>query len=154
MLISSGPSETFRIGRAIGEALRAGDCVALVGELGAGKTSLTQGIARGVGVPDEYVITSPTFTLINEYAAERCAFWHMDVYRLQGSDELAETGYEEYVQKHGIVVIEWAEKIRDAIPEEAVIIEMSYVSEQVREIRISDRPSRVSSLEKLLRQGG
>ncbi len=154
VLLSHDPQETFRIGRVLGEALRGGDCVALLGELGAGKTSLTQGIARGLGVPDDYVVTSPTFTLINEYPGQEVALYHMDVYRLGGSAELAETGYEEYLLSGGIVVIEWAEKIMDLIPDNAMIIELSYVSEQTRQVKISDCESRISSLQKIFSQGG
>ena len=71
VLFSNGPSETFRIGWILGEILKDGDCVALTGELGAGKTCLTQGIAKGLGVPDSYAVTSPTFTLLNEYPGKR-----------------------------------------------------------------------------------
>ena len=84
VLISKSPTETFRIGRILGEGLTGGDCVALTGELGAGKTCLTQGIADGLGVPDGYVVTSPTFTLINEYPGRKTSLYHLDVYRLSG----------------------------------------------------------------------
>lgn len=79
VLISKSPSETFRIGRILGEGLKRGDCVALSGELGAGKTCLTQGIAKGMGVPDGYAVTSPTFTLINEYPGKDAALYHLDI---------------------------------------------------------------------------
>jgi tRNA threonylcarbamoyladenosine biosynthesis protein TsaE len=109
VLFSKSPSETFRIGRILGETLKGGDCVALTGELGAGKTCFTQGIARGLGVPDAYVVTSPTFTLLNEYPGKDTALYHLDVYRLTGSADLAEMGYEEYLQGGGVMVIEWAD---------------------------------------------
>jgi tRNA threonylcarbamoyladenosine biosynthesis protein TsaE len=105
-------------------------------------------------VPDDYAITSPTFTLINEYPGHDCALYHMDVYRLGGSADLAETGFEEYLLKEGIVVIEWAENVMDVIPDTAMIIELSYGGEQVRQVTISDRPDRISSLEKIFNQGG
>src|SRR5665647_2885496 len=97
ILISKSPTETFSIGRLLGEGLTEGDCVALTGELGAGKTCLTQGIAAGLGVPDCYVVTSPTFTLINEYPGGDAILYHLDVYRLTGSEDLLEMGYEEYL---------------------------------------------------------
>ena len=97
ILISKNPLDTFCIGRALGESLTRGDCVALTGELGAGKTCLTQGIAAGLGVPDGYVVTSPTFTLINEYPGKKTSLYHFDVYRLSGSVDLEEMGYEEYL---------------------------------------------------------
>src|SRR5512140_946920 len=111
VLFSNGPSETFRIGWILGEILKKGDCVALTGELGAGKTCLTQGIAQGMGVPDCYAVTSPTFTLVNEYPGRNALLYHLDVYRLTGPADLQELGYEEYLLGNGVMVIEWAEKI-------------------------------------------
>src|SRR5512140_3510402 len=102
VLFSNGPSETFRIGWILGEILKDGDCVALTGELGAGKTCLTQGIAKGLGVPDSYAVTSPTFTLLNEYPGRESALYHLDVYRLAGSGDLMEMGYEEYLSGGGV----------------------------------------------------
>jgi len=94
-LISESPGDTLDIGRIIGENLTGGAVVALTGELGAGKTCLTQGIAKGLGIPEGYYVTSPTFTLINEYPG-RIPLYHMDVYRLSDSRELEDMGYEEY----------------------------------------------------------
>lgn len=153
-LFSNSPSETFRIGRILGEGLRNGDCIALTGELGAGKTCLTQGIARGMGVPDCYAVTSPTFTLINEYPGRDAALYHLDVYRLTGSADLPEMGYEEYLLGSGVMVIEWAEKIVDDIPEEALYIGLSYLNENMRKIEISGDPERIAFLELALKKGG
>jgi tRNA threonylcarbamoyladenosine biosynthesis protein TsaE len=154
VLISKSPTETFYIGKMLGEGLTGGDCVALTGELGAGKTCLTQGIAAGLGVPDCYVVTSPTFTLINEYPGKKMSLYHFDVYRLKGSKDLDEMGYQEYLTSDGVMVIEWAEKISDVIPDEALHVELSYMDEYVRRIKISGCPDRIHSWERTLEQGG
>ena len=154
ILISKSPTETFSIGRLLGEGLTGGDCVALTGELGAGKTCLTQGIAAGLGVPDGYVVTSPTFTLINEYPGGDTTLYHLDVYRLSGSADLEEMGFQEYLMSDGVMVIEWAEKVSDAIPDEALRVELSYMDEMVRRIEISGCPDRICAWERTFKQGG
>jgi tRNA threonylcarbamoyladenosine biosynthesis protein TsaE len=154
VLFSHSRSETFRIGWILGEVLKDGDCVALTGELGSGKTCLTQGIAKGIGVPDSYAITSPTFTLLNEYPGRETALYHLDVYRLSGSADLAEMGYEEYLSGGGVMVIEWAEKIMDQIPEEALFIKFSHLGENTREIEFTGCPERIDLWELNLRKGG
>jgi tRNA threonylcarbamoyladenosine biosynthesis protein TsaE len=154
VLFSKSPSETFRIGRILGEALKGGDCVALTGELGAGKTCFTQGIANGLGVPDCYVVTSPTFTLLNEYPGRDTALYHLDVYRLIGSADLTEMGYEEYLHGGGVMVIEWAEKIMDQIPAGALFVKFSYLEENMRNIEFSGCPERIDSCKLNLRKGG
>jgi tRNA threonylcarbamoyladenosine biosynthesis protein TsaE len=140
VLFSESQAETFRIGRILGQGLKRGDCVALTGVLGAGKTCLTQGIAKGMGVPDSFVVTSPTFTLINEYPGKDVPLYHLDVYRLNRSADLLEMGFEEYLLGSGVIVIEWAEKILDSIPEEALSIGISYLDESVRKIEMSGCP--------------
>jgi len=153
-LISKSPAETFRIGRILGEGLKAGDVVALTGELGAGKTCLTQGIACGLGVPENYAVTSPTFTLINEYPGREAALFHVDLYRLQGAADLADMGYEEYLSGGGVMVIEWADKIREAVPDGAVCVALTYLEENVRKMEISGCRERVGRLERTLKEGG
>jgi tRNA threonylcarbamoyladenosine biosynthesis protein TsaE len=153
-LLSRSADQTFAIGRALGEALKGGDCVALVGELGAGKTCLTQGIASGLGVPEAYAVTSPTFTLINEYPGIRARLIHMDVYRLTGSAELADMGFDEYLCGGEVMVIEWAEKIQDVLPGEAIAIRCTYVSENERRIEIACTEERIDLLKKSLAEGG
>lgn len=145
VLISKSPMETLRIGRFLGAGLKGGDCVALTGELGTGKTCLTQGIADGLGVPDCYVVASPTFTLINEYPGKETALYHLDVYRLTGSEDLEEIGYQEYLTRGGVVVVEWAEKVADAVPEGALFVTFSYLDENVRKIEISGGADRICS---------
>ena len=154
VLLSKSPEETFRIGRILADGLEAGDVVALTGELGSGKTCLTQGIANGLGVPESYVVTSPTFTLINEYPGRRVDLYHLDVYRLTGCAALAEMGYDEYLSGRGVMVIEWAEKIRGAVPFDALFVVMTYLEENVRKIEISGCPDRIGFWEKTLKEGG
>jgi tRNA threonylcarbamoyladenosine biosynthesis protein TsaE len=154
VLFSHGPLETVRIGRILGEVLKNGDCVALTGELGSGKTCLTQGIAKGFGVPANYAVTSPTFTLLNEYPGRETAMYHLDVYRLTGSADLAEIGYEEYLFGGGVMVVEWAEKIIDQIPEGALFIKFSHLGESTRKIEFTGCPERIDLCELNLRKGG
>jgi len=122
-VISRSPEETAHIGEKIGKLLTAGDLVCLEGPLGAGKTVITQGIAKGLGVKD--YINSPTFNIIKEYEG-RVPFYHMDLYRLEEADELVDLGYEEYVYGRGVSVIEWADRAIDFLPEERLIINMDY----------------------------
>jgi tRNA threonylcarbamoyladenosine biosynthesis protein TsaE len=152
-VISSDPAETFRMGRMIGEALKEGDMVALIGELGAGKTSLTQGIARGLGIGEGYQITSPTFTLINEYPG-RINLVHLDVYRLDGSTDLPDLGYEEFFFSKNVTVIEWAEKILDVLPDKTIFIKMTYLDQNRRRIEISGDRVQVMPITSALKDGG
>jgi tRNA threonylcarbamoyladenosine biosynthesis protein TsaE len=151
--VSEGPAETFRIGIILGELLGEGDIVALTGELGAGKTCLTQGIAKGLGVPESYQVTSPTFTLANEYPG-RLRLNHLDVYRLSGSQDLQDLGYEEFFFGSGVTVIEWAEKIQDVIPEKSIRIVMAYLDPNRRSIEIAVRQDRMAVFSKALEEGG
>ncbi len=153
VLLSHCPAETVRIGRILGELLAAGDCVALVGELGAGKTCLTQGIAQGLGIPAGYAVTSPTFTLLNEYPGGKTGLYHFDVYRLTGPADLAETGFEEYLSHDGVVVIEWADKIEQQVPEGALYIVLSILEENVRKVEISGPRGQVDSCAAILHSG-
>jgi tRNA threonylcarbamoyladenosine biosynthesis protein TsaE len=152
-LISESAGDTQKIGKIIGENLRQGDIVALIGELGSGKTCITKGIARGVGVPDEYQITSPSFTLINEYPG-RTTLYHVDTYRLSGSRDLEEMGYEEYFYGNGITVIEWAEKIKEILPEKSFYIYLRYLDKNKREIKICDGTEKMKEISKMLSEGG
>ncbi len=113
-------SETKELGFEMGKCAKPGQIYCLNGDLGVGKTVFTQGFAKGLGVEDEY-ITSPTFTIINEYAG-RLPFYHFDVYRIRAIEEMDETGYEDYFFGKGVCLVEWAELIKELIPEEAVWI--------------------------------
>ena len=131
-VITSGPEKTWQIGRLLGELLDAGDTVCLYGDLGAGKTNFTFGIAQGLDVQEQY-ITSPTFTFVNEYQG-RVPLYHIDLYRLKDPDELENIGFEEYVESDGVTVIEWAERAEDELPVEGLSVYLAYVDEQSREI--------------------
>ena len=118
--------ETEALGEQIGRALEPETVVALFGELGAGKTTLTKGIARGLGVPD--LVHSPTFTLIHEHKG-RFPVYHIDLYRLE-SGQLIDLGYEEYVYGQGVTIIEWAERAGDLLPPDRLDIRISGQDDQ------------------------
>jgi len=144
-IISVSAEQTWEIARFIGGKLRKGDVLALSGELGSGKTCFTGGLARGLGVDEKYQITSPTFTLINEYPA-RWKLYHFDVYRLNSYSEFEDLGYEEYFCSDGIVVIEWAEKIVQILPADTFFISFEYLDENRRKIIIKAPKSRLKEL--------
>jgi tRNA threonylcarbamoyladenosine biosynthesis protein TsaE len=152
-IITASAKETSAFARSIGEKLREGDILALSGELGSGKTCFTGGLARGLGVNEDYQITSPTFTLINEYPA-KYRLYHFDVYRLTGYADLEDLGYEEYFAGHGVVVIEWAEKIAQIIPETAIFINFEYIDENKRKITIKSSQHRLKELCTDAKHGG
>ena len=144
-IISVSAEQTWEMARFIGEKLREGDVLALSGELGSGKTCFTGGLARGLGVDEKYQITSPTFTLINEYPG-RCKLYHFDVYRLNSYTEFEDLGYEEYFCGDGIVVIEWAEKIVQILPADTFFISFKYLDENRRKIMIKGSKGRMKEL--------
>jgi tRNA threonylcarbamoyladenosine biosynthesis protein TsaE len=131
-VITSSPEQTWKTGELLGALLGAGDTVCLYGDLGAGKTSFSYGIALGLDVRDQY-ITSPTFTFVNEYKG-RVPFYHIDLYRLKDPDELEGIGFEEYLDSDGATVIEWAERAEDELPAECLSVYLSYVDDHSREI--------------------
>jgi len=133
--ITKSEEETREIGRAIGKGLLPGDIICLIGELGSGKTTITQGIAQGVGVRS--FVSSASFKLINEYEG-RIPVYHFDLFRLDKLSEVEELGYREYFYNQGVTIIEWAEKIKPLWPEERIEIELKIVSENAREIRITN----------------
>ncbi len=118
--------ETIKAGKALGSILGASDVVCLTGDLGAGKTAFTRGIAEALGITEH--ITSPTFTIVNEYEGT-LPLYHFDVYRTSGSDEMFDIGFEEYLYGNGVTVIEWADMISDILPKEyvQVNIEQTFV---------------------------
>jgi len=137
-LCSHSEEETRRLGEIIGKNLVSGDLVALIGDLGSGKTCLTKGLAKSLGVSDQYEITSPTFTIVNEYPGN-LTLWHVDAYRLENSREMMDAGFEDFFNGGGVVVIEWAEKIRDILPNETLFVMFEYMDETTRAIRLSGR---------------
>lgn len=116
--------ETREFGKELGLKAEPGTVIALVGDLGTGKTTLTKAIAEGVGVKD--VITSPTFNIVKQYDSGRLPLYHFDVYRIGDVDEMYELGYEEYFYGNGVCIIEWADIIEELIPEDALLIEIEY----------------------------
>ena len=131
-IFSPSPHETERIGSLLGTVLIPGDVIALSGELGSGKTTLVRGLAKGMGLSGDEV-ASPSFTLVNEYRGSLPLF-HIDLYRLGNERELHEIGYEEYFSEAGVVVIEWADRIPRAVPDESLWITLQYHSEEGRDI--------------------
>lgn len=150
-VITSNPEQTWRIGELFGALLGPGDIVCLYGDLGAGKTSLSYGIALGLGVKEQY-ITSPTFTFVNEYEG-RVPFYHIDLYRLKDPVELENIGFEEYIDSDGVTVIEWAERAEDELPEERLSVYLNYVDENSREIGFLAEGERYQKLLDALQQG-
>jgi len=114
--------ETCAFGRKLGELLKAGDVVCLVGDLGTGKTAFTKGIAEALGISG--YITSPTFTFVNEYQGWLPMF-HFDVYRIGEPEDLFEIGFEEYLEQDGVVIIEWANMIKDILPSDYIWVEIN-----------------------------
>ncbi|WP_286311158.1 tRNA (adenosine(37)-N6)-threonylcarbamoyltransferase complex ATPase subunit type 1 TsaE [Romboutsia ilealis] len=116
-------SKTKEIGYKLGNLLRPGSVICLIGDLGAGKTTMTQSLAKALEVED--YITSPTFTIVNEYEG-KIPLYHFDVYRIGSSDEMYDIGYEEYINGEGVCIIEWANLIEDILPDEYLHIELKY----------------------------
>ena len=133
------PEETQAIGRQIGETLKVGDVIALIGDLGAGKTCLTQGIARGVGIAAHEIVNSPSYTLINEYAGE-IPIYHIDLYRLKHHGEIVDLGLEELLEGNGICIIEWADRMSDLLPANHIQVTMTWVDESTRIIKLQRSP--------------
>ncbi len=135
IFISPGEECSLLLGRKIGQLLEAGDIIALWGELAAGKTLVTRGIAAGVGVSPEVRVTSPTFTIINEYSG-RLHLFHLDLYRIAGADELQTFPWREALLGNGAAVIEWPGRLGRLLPEQRWDIEFTISGDQSRTIRI------------------
>ncbi len=142
---SKSTSETIRLGKSIGSRLRAGDVVALVGELGAGKTQFIKGLATGAGVGKPSYVSSPSFTLINEYTG-RVPFYHIDLFRLESQKEAEGLGLEDYLHGGGITAIEWADKIPSLLPEEMLSIHLMYTGKNTRSIEMVGKGKRYEEL--------
>lgn len=133
-IISSSPDETVEIGSMIAGVLAPGDVIALVGQLGAGKTQLTKGLATGLGVPDARLVNSPTFVLINEYEG-RFPVHHIDAYRLTSAGEFEALGFEELTEG-GVVIVEWADRVAAAMPSHAIWIEIAPEEDDIRRLSV------------------
>ena len=147
-LISHSPEQTQRLGTSLGKLAQAGDVFLLCGDLGSGKTCLTQGIAWGLNVK-EYAF-SPSFVLVREYYG-RLPIYHVDLYRLDHIEEVAGLGLDEYLYGDGVCVVEWAEKGLPLLPQENLLIKLSYVSQTERSISLEPNGTRYSRLSKSLK---
>jgi tRNA threonylcarbamoyladenosine biosynthesis protein TsaE len=147
--VSHSAEQTLRTGQRLGELARAGDLFLLAGNLGSGKTCLTQGIAQGLGI--RVPVTSPSFTLINEYTTRECGarlcLYHADLYRLVHADEEAlDLGLEEYLYGSGVCVIEWSERAGRLWPAEHLTVRLEYISESKRGVRLEPTGERYIEL--------
>ena len=111
--LTHSPEETERLGKALALRLRPGDVVAYRGDLGAGKTAFTRGLAKGLGVREP--VTSPTYTIVNEYTSGKMPLFHFDMYRLHSADDLFDIGWEDYLERGGVCAVEWSENVEEAL---------------------------------------
>lgn len=135
VLESPSPEATRDLGREIGLRVGPGAIIALYGDLGSGKTVLVQGLARGLGVPEEIYVTSPTYTLINEYPG-RCPLYHIDLYRLEEGGDAADIGLEEALYGSGVAAVEWAERCREEAFTEYLAVHIEAALGDRRRIRL------------------
>ena len=131
--ITNSPAETEKIGAALGQVIPAGSIIAYRGDLGAGKTAFTRGLARGLGTAE--MVTSPTYTIVNEYLGGRCPLFHFDMYRLRSSDDLFDIGWDDYLDRCGVCAVEWSENVDDAM-EDAIYVTIEKLGETSRRITI------------------
>ena len=127
------PQETERLGEALGKVLKPGTVLAYEGDLGAGKTAFTRGLARGLGATEQ--VTSPTYTIVNEYLSGRMPLFHFDMYRLHSSDDLWDIGWEDYLERGGVCAVEWSENVSDAL-EGAIRVSNRKLGDEERKITI------------------
>ena len=130
---TNSPAETEAVGAALGAVLQPGTVLAYRGNLGAGKTAFTRGLAKGLGCTD--LVTSPTYTIVNEYLSGRIPLFHFDMYRLGSSDDLWDIGWEDYLERGGVCAVEWSENVEDAL-EGAVNVTIEKLGEDARRITI------------------
>ncbi len=145
VFISSSLEETISFGKKMGKALKAGDVIALSGELGSGKTWFTKGIALGMGIPAE-AVTSPSFTLVNEYDGRLFKLFHIDAYRLRDKTDFLSAGLDEYFYRDGIAVMEWADRWPEILPDNTIAIRLSIMDENRRKITISGQHKRAKEI--------
>ena len=130
---TNSPTQTEEIGAALGKIIEPGTVIAYRGDLGAGKTAFTRGLAKGLGCTE--IVTSPTYTIVNEYLGGRIPLFHFDMYRLRSSDDLFDIGWEDYLDRGGVCAVEWSENVDDAM-EEAIYITIEKLGEDSRRITI------------------
>ena len=130
---TDSPKETEKLGQALGQRLQPGTILAYEGDLGAGKTAFTRGLARGLGAAE--AVTSPTYTIVNEYLSGRIPLFHFDMDRLSCADELWDIGWEDYLERGGVCAVEWSENVAEAM-ENAVTVRIEKLGEDTRRITI------------------
>lgn len=131
--ITNSPEQTELLGENLGKILLGGEVIAYLGGLGAGKTAFTRGLARGLGISQR--VTSPTYTIVNEYEGGRLPLFHFDMYRLADAEELFDIGWEDYLQRGGVCAVEWSENVMEAL-EGAVFIKIEKLGEESRKITV------------------
>ena len=131
--MTNAPEETEALGEKLGKLLRPGTVLAYLGDLGAGKTAFTRGLARGLGCRD--TVTSPTYTIVNEYLGGRLPLFHFDMYRLTSSDDLWDIGWEDYLDRQGVCAVEWSENVPEAMTG-ALTVRIEKLGDTVRRITI------------------
>ena len=129
--ITHSPAETEEIGAALGRVIPAGTVIAYEGDLGAGKTAFTRGLAKGLGCAEQ--VTSPTYTIVNEYLSGRCPLFHFDMYRLRSADDLWDIGWEDYLDRNGVCAVEWSENVREAL-EDPITVRLEKLDGDTRRI--------------------
>ena len=139
---TNSPEETESIGEQLASRLLPGTVIAFLGDLGAGKTAFTRGLARGLGAADR--VTSPTYTIVNEYLGGKMPLFHFDMYRLGSSDELFDIGWEDYLERGGICAVEWSENVSDAM-EGALTVRIEKTGENSRRITLEGGDSFVTA---------
>jgi tRNA threonylcarbamoyladenosine biosynthesis protein TsaE len=153
-ITSQSPEETQRFGALVGKYVTGGSVIALSGELGSGKTCLTQGIAKGLGVPEHLHVTSPTYVLVNEYPGSLRLF-HLDLYRIDNVAQLDDVGIDDILGSDDVAVIEWAEKMVDMLPEERLFVTISIIDDETRDFHITaSGQSAVDLIERCLAEYG
>ena len=131
--ITNSPEQTEQVGVALGKILPPGTILAYEGDLGAGKTAFTRGLARGLGAGD--MVTSPTYTIVNEYLSGRIPLFHFDMYRLSCADDLWDIGWDDYLDRGGVCAVEWSENVQEAM-EGAIRVRIEKTGEETRRITI------------------
>ena len=132
--ITNSPVETEKVGESLAKVLLPGAVIAYRGDLGAGKTAFTRGLARGLGCTEQ--VTSPTYTIVNEYLSGKMPLFHFDMYRLHSADDLFDIGWDDYLDRQGVCAVEWSENVEDAL-EAAIVVTIEKLGEDARRITVT-----------------
>ena len=141
--LTNSPVETEKVGEALAKQLTPGTVIAYRGDLGAGKTAFTRGLARGLGAAEQ--VTSPTYTIVNEYLSGQMPLFHFDMYRLSCADELFDIGWDDYLDRGGVCAVEWSENVEEAL-ENPIIVNIEKLGEDARRITVTGGDIRDFSL--------